>query len=259
MSHKEIYRYENPPIKEILWEIKVESGENWDWTIPGLFYSKIKEKYPKKRQVNLFEMQIKLPRDKIQAPLPIASNKSISKMMFLNDDENFFIQIVPNLISCNQIKPYTHWNDFKNEVLSIFEKYIDLVKVKSIKKMTLRYIDLINIPKIDFKFTDYFNYYIHFPDEIPEFDMTRVFINSILSFKDANGNLNLTLSSAPSKNDVYSFILDWEYFIEDFQGIQLSDISKWGDEAHEYIRKLFESLLTNKTKKLFGEKIYVTD
>jgi len=260
MSQKKTFRYEKPPIKEILWEIRAQSVENWDWTIPGLFYNEIKEKYPKKRQINLFEIQLELPKDIIQEPLPRTLNKSIAKMMFLNQEEKFLVQIAPDLIACNQLKPYTHWNDFKKEVLFVFGKYLNLIKIKSIKKMTLRYIDKIIIPETKFKFEEYFNYYIHYPEKIPDYYMTQIFIRSTLLFKDTNGSLSLTLSSAPSsKKNESSYILDWEYFIKDFQGKQLNDISKWGEEAHKHIRTAFELCLTEKTKKLFGEKIYVTD
>ncbi|NVM27377.1 MAG: TIGR04255 family protein [Candidatus Helarchaeota archaeon] len=258
MSAEKNYRYEKPPVIEILWEIRYQSIENWDWTIPGLLYSQLKDKYPKKQQVNLMEMEMQFPKG-IHGPSHRTANKGIAKMIFLNQEETFLVQIAPNLIVCNQIKPYTHWNDFKKNSLFVFNKYLDVIKIKSIDRINLRYIDRIDIPETTFEFDDYFNYYIHYPEEMPNYETNQVLIRSTITFKDTKGHLNITLSSPPKRQkNVSSFIFDWEYFMDNFKGIGLEDIEKWGEEAHLYIRKAFESCLTDKTRKLFGEKTYVS-
>lgn len=252
------YHYEKPPLIEILWEIRLKSIEKWDWTIPGLFYSKIKDKFPKKRQEDLMELELQFPIG-MEGPSQQRTNKGIAKMIFSNQEGSFLIQIAPNLIVCNQLKPYTHWNDFKNNSLEVFKKYLELVQLKAIDRIILRYIDRIDIPETSFDFEKYFNYFIHYPEEMPPHRTNQVLIRSTIAFNDTKGSLNLTLSSQRvNQKAVSSFIFDWEYFEDNFSGKELSDIDKWGDEAHLYIRKSFESCLTDKTRELFGEKKYVS-
>jgi len=254
-----MYQYENPPIKEILWQIRTISDEPWDWTIPGLFYSKIREKYPKKEQVYFVEMAMKVPKIKTKELVTPHTNQGIDKIIFKNLEETFWVQISPNIVTCNQLKPYKHWNDFKEKTLFVFEQYLKLKPIKTIDKIFLRYIDQIDIPKSsDFNFLDYFTYATRFPEDFPKFTVNKTFVRSTIRFDDSVGQVNLTLSSNPneSSENITSYIMDTEFFTLNLNKKELNDIDEWGEEAHKYIRLIFEKSLTDKTKQLFGEKIY---
>jgi uncharacterized protein (TIGR04255 family) len=43
-------RYKKPPIVEALFEFQFVPGREWDLTIPGLIYKKVKRRFPNRKQ-----------------------------------------------------------------------------------------------------------------------------------------------------------------------------------------------------------------
>jgi uncharacterized protein (TIGR04255 family) len=78
-------------------EFQFSAARDWDWTIPGLLYSQIKEDFPKKRQEKAIEINIATQPGNVQQSL----GESLAKMQFLRDDETAMIQVGPDLLAVN--------------------------------------------------------------------------------------------------------------------------------------------------------------
>ena len=99
MKKVEIH-YQNNQLVEALCEIQFEPNQKWDWTIPGLFYNNIKEKFPKKQEVRGFGVGFQFDSSNNEN-FPIQSNTmhKIEGIQFLNEERNRLIYIRENSIS----------------------------------------------------------------------------------------------------------------------------------------------------------------
>jgi uncharacterized protein (TIGR04255 family) len=74
-------KYKNPPVVEALGEIFF-SGSKWDSTLPGLFFDKIKDDYPKKRELEQIGVEVSVSKD-MQASRVMHGSKRIQ---FIKED-----------------------------------------------------------------------------------------------------------------------------------------------------------------------------
>ena len=55
-------RYKNPPVIEVVSEIRFSPDSEWDITIPGMLYEKIRGTFPIKEQKTVFETKYRCIR-----------------------------------------------------------------------------------------------------------------------------------------------------------------------------------------------------
>ena len=82
--------YRKPPLIEALCEFQFVE-EEWDWTIPGLIYQELKDRFPQKRQAQVVEFEV-------QATPPQLSQRvkgGPGRMQFLRTDERRWFRLVP--------------------------------------------------------------------------------------------------------------------------------------------------------------------
>ncbi len=242
-------RYKNPPIVEALCEFQFIPGQPWDLTIPGLIYEKIKEKFPNKKQQQMMHMQFK-PTDK---GLEHKLESVPPRMQFLNKDKTILVQVGTDLLSINLLKPYTTWNEFRPLILKNLRVYRNIAKPKGIKRLGLKYINKINIPKKTIELTEYFKFYPYIPEELPQIKI-NFNIRVEIPYEKNRDILLLTLASTtPSKEGELSIILDLDYVMIIPEKITFKDIIKWIDKAHHNLENAFEECITDKTRILFEE------
>ena len=75
-------RYQKPPLIEALCEFQF-TGEEWDWTIPGLIYQEIKGEYPKKKQANIVQFEVQAQADEVSQRVRGGG----ARMQFFSADE----------------------------------------------------------------------------------------------------------------------------------------------------------------------------
>src|SRR5882672_10952662 len=94
--------YEEPPLIEAVCEFHFEPGHEWDWTIPGLIYPKLSKDFPKKREQRLFQLQVQAGPQEMTQSLKGQG----ARMQFLKEDERALIQVGPDTLAINHLKPY---------------------------------------------------------------------------------------------------------------------------------------------------------
>ena len=125
--------YKNPPIVEAVCEFRFESRQAWDWTIPGLIYADIKGQYPSKKQVKSLEFTVTRQREAVSQ----AVTGSVERMQFISQDGTALVQVGPDVLSVNQLRPYSSWQKFRKEILSVLDTYQELAKPKGLKRVGL--------------------------------------------------------------------------------------------------------------------------
>lgn len=242
-------KYKKPPVVEALCEIFF-SGSKWDGTIPGLFFDKIKDIYPKKRELEQIGVEVSVSKD-IQGSRVMRGGKRIQ---FIKEDKSQLIQIEKDLLVINQLKPYPRFEDWKPVIDKMLDLYVELTRPESIRRLGIRYINRIVIPSNKFKMEDYFYLYPEVPQTL-EAMHGRFMMRLDIPPKNKNHLLVITFGTAPSNSPkVSTEMLDLYDIFAPTKSLPVIDAEKYIIEAHENIEIAFENSVTQKTRDLFEEE-----
>lgn len=240
-------QYQNPPIVEALCEFQFISDTPWSDTFHELFYEKIKRNFPtKQKQVN-FGIEIKQDNQSVEYKQMPATER----MQFLNESKVALVQLSPDILTINHLKPYPNWEKFKPSIIDTLKQYCDVVNPKGLKRIGLRYINKIDIKEEKVFLENYFNFFPKLPDTLPK---QHGNFNIRIEFSYEKDKLLLTFGTIVSgQADVVSFIFDLDYNVNIPTEIKFENIDSWLDKAHKNIEDTFEACITDKCKMLFGD------
>jgi len=240
-------RYKNSPIIEALCEFRFESSENWDQTIPGLIYERIRAKgFPKKRQAKAFEQIVESKSNQIHTRLA-ASNR----IQFLREDEKTLVQVGQDLVSVNKLKPYTSWNEFLPDIREGLGVNVDVAVPKGLKGVALRYINLVEVPGLTFDLEAYLEFRPHLGSKLPQ--AIEGFITGVqFRLEESTDLVKLELSKVPAqKPDVSAFVLDISCFSGQAEKVGLAKWEAWVETAHARVEEIFEGCITDRLREMF--------
>ena len=157
-------KYKNAPIKEAVFDIRVEGISKPAKLIDNI-HEQIKDLFPKIRKRIDFQSQLEI-RDEKQYYNQQGSQ--LTGFIFTSQDETRQVQFRNNGFTFNMLKPYTDWSDFSNEAFRLWEIYKNDTKPKKIERIALRYINRIEIPIPFENFQAYLNYVPPIPSCLPQ-------------------------------------------------------------------------------------------
>jgi len=241
-------KYNNSPLKEVLCEFQFIPfpDKPWDLTIPGIFYEKVKENYPIKQQLLGVNYQIQ-PSD---GNLQLQIDPIFPPIYFFNEDKSVLLQINPYSIIIHQIKNYSNWENFKKIVIENFNKFKEIIIPKGLKRITLRYVNVIEFDKNDFKFDEYFKYYPFLSKDLEQ-NIKSFFCRIEFPYEDNKEVLRLTIADVANQNpSKISILLDLDYLMNVPESVSFENISDWLDNSHSKIKDIFEKSITDNTRNL---------
>lgn len=242
-------KYKNPPVVEALCEI-LFSGSKWDGTVPGLFFDKIKDNYPKKRELEQIGVEVSISKD-IQGSRVMHGDRRIQ---FVKEDNSQLVQIERDLLVVNQLRPYPRFEEWKPIIDEMLNLYVKLTTPKGIKRLGVRYINRIIIPAAKFRMEKYFYLYPEVPKNL-EAMHGRFMMRLEIPPKNKGHLLVITFGSAPSdSSEISTEMLDIYDIFALPELIPVSDVEKYIIEAHENIEVAFENSITQETRDLFEEE-----
>lgn len=242
-------KYRNPPIIEVLCEFQFISGQPWDMTIPGLLYEKIKGEFPEKQQKSNFGIVFIPKEEVIEQKVEVTQ-----RIQFFNKDRTALIQLGPDLLTINHLKPYPTWEIFKPLIFDNLKIYQKIAKPTGMRRIGLRYINKINFDKTKIELSDYFNYYPFIPEKLPQTHETFN-VRTEIPYEDGHDRLILALTSAiPEKKGGLSVWFDLNYVMSKPEDIAIEKVSDWVEKAHAVIEDAFEACVTDKSRNIFEEK-----
>ena len=242
-------KYKNPPVVEALCEIFF-NGSKWDGTIPGLFFDKIKDVYPIKKELEQIGVEVSVSKD-IQDSKIMRGGRRIQ---FVKKDKSQLIQIEKDLLVINQLKPYPRFEDWKPVIDKMLDLYVDLAKPEGIRRVGVRYINRIVIPLNKFKMEDYFCLYPKVPQSL-EAMHGKFMMRLEIPPKNKEHLLVITFGSAPSdSSEVSTEMLDLYDIFTLPSLLPIKDAERYITEAHENIEVAFENSITQKSRALFEEE-----
>lgn len=104
-------KYKKPPVVEALCEIFFD-GSQWDSTLPGLFFERIKNDYPRKKELEQIGVEVNGSKD-VQGSRVLRGNQRIQ---FIKNDGSQLVQVEKDLLVINQLRPYPRFEDWKPKI-----------------------------------------------------------------------------------------------------------------------------------------------
>jgi len=241
-------KYRNPPIMEALCEFQFDPSSPWDLAVPGLVYEKLGDPFRKRRLAKVFEASISGGPEGIEQQV-----KTADRMQFLRDDERALIQVGPNLLAINHLKPYPTWQEFLPLIRQGFDAYLAAANPKGIQRIGLRYINRMEIPGERIELEDYFEFRPFVAPRLPQ-DFGPFIVGVQIPYEDSSDTLRLQLASATVETPhTVPVMLDLDYFLAQPGRVSPDRVFEWVEVAHSHVEEVFEACITDRLRQMFQE------
>ncbi len=241
-------RYKNPPVVEAICEFRMTPETPWDLAVPGLFYEKVKETFPRREQRSIQELNL------ISTPQGLQQQIRVFEIIVLSTENSTrFAQLGTHMLAVSVLKPYPTWQGFKPLIVTAWQGLQSVVDIKGLQSLSLRYINQIDLRKCNFNFEDYFKLYPFIGKEFLH-SLSSFMVISDLAFSDGKDSCRVHFSSpsAPTEG-VCTFYLDILYYSSQPQTVAVSDALDWVEQAHTQVEEIFEGCITDRLRDLFEE------
>jgi uncharacterized protein (TIGR04255 family) len=241
-------RYQNPPLVEAVCEFRLTQDTNWDMTIPGLLYEKVRNEFPHREQRLIQEIDLTQSPEGIQQQI-----RTSERILLFSENRNIFVQLGPRLIAINSVKPYPSWAGFKPKIEKAFDSLSNIIEVKGLQRIGLRYINRIEISGFHLKLEDYFQFYLFLGPQLPQ-ELASFIAGGEFNFANGRDRCRVQLGSIPvSITDSFSVHLDIDYFLFQEKGVKMGEAIEWVDKAHDRVEEVFEGCINDRLREMFKE------
>ncbi len=239
--------YKNPPVIEAVCEFRLSQDTPWDLTIPGLFYERVKDDFPHREQRVVSEFEF------TQEPHGLRQRAVTSERILLfSQDRKKIIQLGPRLLVINVLKPYPTWQGFKPIIEKSWNNLLEVVEVKGIERIGLRYINQFDHLSDTIELEEYFEFYPHIGKRLPQ-TLSSFIVGAEFSYDEDQNKCKVQLAPAIVHKERSTLILDIDYSLARPQSIDISMVMDWIEKAHGHVEEIFEGCITDKLRKMFEE------
>ena len=244
--------YKNPPLIEAICAFQFEPGQAWDWTVPGLFYARIRDEFPERAEQQM--MQVGFGAGQSVSP----PTMSVSRVQFLRKDRTALIQVGPNVLTVNHLSPYPTWEQFREIIFRNLDLYVEIAQPNSVTSINLRYINRIEVPGLEVEkgidIGDYMVAVPGVPHQLLREPMSQFIQRVEIPMSQAGATLILQSGSLPPEREgVYSFLLDLEVVTNLTKPVSFDHVRDWVTQAHSELNGAFEACITDQLRQLFEE------
>lgn len=239
-------KYVNPPLIEAVCDIRFDANSNWDLAIPGLFFDRFKSSYPKRRQAAAIDLAVSPAKDQVEQIL-----SRHDRLQLLDEHEKDVLQIGPHLLAVNRLAPYESWQHFEPRIMAAFDAYLDIARPKRLARIGLRAVNRIEVPKPLIRMEDYFDFYPHLGDHLPQ-EIGPFLVGVEFTFEGGRDHLRLEVrNTLASKEGLTSFLLILDYYSQGLGKIEFLAVRDWLRTAHRHLDDVFEGCLKDSLREVF--------
>lgn len=141
----------NPPAIEAV--LDITTNEISDTQKLDYRKREFKKRFPRKEQILLFESSLQGAEKSMRI---VNKNRTLG-FAYKSEDEKEISQFRLNGFSYNRLPPYLGWEAFVDKALENWETYRSIRKRLEIKRIGLRFINIIKVPGSDPTISEYFN------------------------------------------------------------------------------------------------------
>lgn len=241
--------YGSPPLVEALCEIRFAPGQEWDWTVPGLFYAQVQEVYPRKEQTEQVEVQWRDDPAQMQ-------RQTSRRLRFFNEDKTALVQVGKDLLVFNCLSPYPGWSVFRSMLVGVLEKYRAVATPAGVAACAVRYLNRLSIPQDTATLEDYLLAVPTIPKNLPD-TLIGWSLSLDIPHQARKGIMHLEAGSVPPRNsNEVCFVLDLRFQAINPEELGLNGaLLDWIDNAHDIIEETFEASITDQARSIFDEEL----
>ncbi len=245
-------KYQNPPIEEAVCDIQFVPSADWNPTLPGRLYELLKGTYGEKpRLQHMIEAQIQTGGQEEEPQIQHRIGKQ--RVQLLAEKGTRIVGIGPDRLSVHMLKPYTGWDQYRPRIFEALGAYKQISIADSVMRLGLRYINRINIKSKTPNLGEFFTIPPKFPTTNPPTRILGFFNRKESEFEDKPIRVVVTFTDVQNdRPDMSSYLLDIDIiWLRAEEPIPLGDIAESLDLMKSRHREVFESLITDETRKLF--------
>ncbi len=245
-------KYAKPPLVEAVCEFRFSDDTKWDLTVAGLLYEKVRNSFPNKEQRLFQQLEVAQSLEGFQQ-----KQKTEERALFFNKDRTAFIQVGARMLAINCLRPYPEWPGFRGYINHGFTALKEIVDVRGVNRLGLRYINRIEIPNdSDQGITDlgvYFDCRPFLGSRLPQ-DMAGFILGVLLPFEAGRDNCKIVLTGTlPEQPNHQAFSLDIDYSTITVLAVPPDKIGEWIEAAHRNLESAFEGCINDPLRVLFEE------
>lgn len=241
-------KYNNPPIVEAVFDIRVSNTQIHDVREIESLKNTLLSEFPiSNKRVNFQgKIELNVKEDKISS----SGASNISGYIFSNKENNRKIQFRTDGYTCNLLNPYSNWSEFSRLGHKYWKVYKDYAKPDVITRIALRYINKIELPLENLNFEDFLKSVPIIPTSMPQtFDNYFLQMNILCDHKDVKARISQTFEN--SESNYLPFIIDIDV-IHHLIIPSADSLEQEFNKLREIKNKIFEDLITDKTRELFN-------
>lgn len=242
--------FPNPPITEALFDIRVQLPSETSLTTLLTLQDRIKTEFPNKKDRHLYEAKFQFNPG--TTPEIVQSPDVVDGYLFISLDGKKIVQARLDGFTFNKLKPYSNWEEFSKEALSLFQHYIDIAKPTYITRLALRYINRIEIP---LPLADFKEYILTVPEIAPNIpnSLAGFFTRLIVPNPEleATAIITETLDDKVVTPNTVPFIFDIDVVKNVKLQPDIKQIIPLMNQLRDFKNQIFLNSITAKGKELF--------
>jgi len=238
--------FKNAPITEAVLEVVVLPSEETKMESLLPFHEPIKERFPKIEQGKEVRGGFKVG----VGSASFVEEKPIG-FIFRSHQENKVIQARVNGFAFSKLKPYENWEAFRSEANDLWKSYAEMTKPQKILRISMRYINRIEIPLPMRDFEEYILTRLQIAASLPQ-AISQFFIRFEIPNSEipAMAVIIQTIENVTDKNRL-PLIFDIDVLRENEYPVDSPEVWIDFEKLHDFKNDIFFSSITEKTKELF--------
>jgi uncharacterized protein (TIGR04255 family) len=241
------YQYRRPPIVEATFECRFAASEGWTFASPSTIYNLVHPVYPSEPTI-IANSNLELAADTGEVKASVRMLPQDQRFQFSTTDGHHLIRVGRDVISVHVMPPYPGWTEFRERIKAALDAYLQVVKPSSIERLSIRYVNRIELGTDPLDLNNYFRVPLEPPEGLG-FSLTSFFLR-LEGTRPDGVKLIQSFGSAPG--DVVAIILDLDV-IRDVSApaVLEDDLLATIDSLREVERSAFEASITDKLREIF--------
>lgn len=237
------------PLVEALCELKFSPSDKWDTDIPELFYNQVKDEFPEYTTLNPVSFQVAVGGQPIDMP---EQTKALSRLQIRNKDNSVVVQIGADLLVVNHLQPYTSWESFKDLILRMGSKYVEMIGEVKLERVGLRYINHISPPEGRFEIEQFLSVFPILPSPL---NLDLAGFSQVYEFQyvQPKAVLKHQTGIVQRSDGRVVLLLDLDFISQGIESIESNNktfdlsswLQNWLNQAHDCVEAAFISSLNS--------------
>ncbi len=227
------------PLKEVVCQFHFNFDRNIKSSEYSNYYNSIKNEFPTKNDNYAIKLDLKNSQGQFESSHNQTKDGSFTA---INNEKNIILSTISNNFTFNFINNYKNWEIFSKYLLEKTENYNKLFKPKTVKRIGLKYTNIIEFNE-EKNIKDVFNIYLNIDNSNLNENIAAYETVTKHFFNEGKDLFIITIKNITRDNKNF-FELSLDYIL--LQEININQINNWLENAHKNISETFKNVITTK-------------